>query len=350
MNNELIEIAADKCIQINDEGIPVFEGQPITDPNFLTEFYKGLRRKDHFFVSKIHNKEFLIEPYDQIFVVSNLEFGEDISFKPVETQVETIDLFSLSLDDWDRLHGRTKTDLPFVLSRQAQEQIFDNCEFDDDSMTYHDVRYETPYIYQAKSEVSQSQWWSAKYKENPHPGWQLEAHHPLLQQAVRTLKLQKSKILVLGCGTGNDAAYLASLGHIVTAVDFSPVAIAKAQKTHGETDHLKWLQADYFENKEEFKNKFDIVFDHTNYSAIDPKRRGELAKLWRTSLREGGHLLGIFFSFDKREGPPFGGSEFELSKRIDKHFRLLYWNRGRVAPSFNRYGIEFVVWAEKLRL
>jgi hypothetical protein len=118
---------------------------------------------------------------------------------------------------------------------------------------------------------------------------------------------------------------------------------------HGENDHLKWIQADFFTEKETFKAKFDVVFDHTNYSAIDPKRRTELVNLWRSSLRDGGHVLGIFFSFDKREGPPFGGSEFELAKRLDKNFRFLYWNRGRIAPGYSRYGIEFIVYAEKLK-
>lgn len=348
-SNELIEISADKCIQINADGIPVFEGQTITEPSFLVEFYKGLRKKDHFFVSKIHNREFLVEPYDQIFVVQELNFTDEITFKPSPEQTEVIDLYSLCLDDWDRLLGRTKTDLPFVLSRHALEQMFEACEFDDDSLTFNGNRYETPYYYQAKSEVSQAQWWTSKYKDNPSPGWDLKTYHPLLQQAIRTLKLQKSKILVLGCGTGNDAAYLSSLGHIVTAVDFSPVALTKAKQLHGENDHLQWVQADFFTEKESFKSKFDIVFDHTNYCAVDPKRRTELVNLWRSSLREGGHLLGIFFSFDKREGPPFGGSEFELAKRIEKNFRFLYWNRGRVAPSYSRYGIEFIVWAEKLK-
>lgn len=348
MNKELIEISAEKCIQVNDDGIPVFEGQQITDPKFLVEFYKGLRKKDHFFVSKIHGKEFLIEPYDQVLVAKHLDFKDGIFFRVSDEQIEEIDLFSICLDDWDRILGRTKTDLPFVLSRKAQEQMFDACEFDDDSFTFNDIRYETPYYYHAKPEVSQSQWWSAKYKDNPTPGWQLDSYHPLLAQAVRTLKMQRSKILVLGCGTGNDAAYLASLGHLVTAVDFSSIAITKAKAKHGENENLQWLQADYFEQKENFKNKFDVVYDHTNYSAIDPKRRSELVDLWRTSLRPGGHVLGIFFSFDKQEGPPFGGSEFELAKRLDKKFRFLYWNRGRVAPSYSRYGIEFIIWVEKL--
>lgn len=49
---------------------------------------------------------------------------------------------------------------------------------------------------------------------------------PLREAGVRT-------ILELGCGTGNDAARLASEGYSVTAIDLSAQAIAQAQGKHG---------------------------------------------------------------------------------------------------------------------
>ena len=43
-------------------------------------------------------------------------------------------------------------------------------------------------------------------------------------------------MLELGCGTGEDAAYFASRGHDVLAVDFAAFAISEAERRHGGTN------------------------------------------------------------------------------------------------------------------
>jgi hypothetical protein len=55
---------------------------------------------------------------------------------------------------------------------------------------------------------------------------------------------------------------------------------------------------------------------------------------------------------DKRTGPPFGGSEWELRSRLQSHasqkgFRILYWNRLRDSKP-ERLGQELFVYAQKL--
>tara|TARA_B100001248_G_C27399436_1_gene468784 strand:+ start:9924 stop:10970 length:1047 start_codon:yes stop_codon:yes gene_type:complete len=341
-------LSDEERIQITSDGDIVLLGQIVEEVDFLKQIYKNIRAKDHYFISQANHREFVIEAYDQILVIPQLimERGKWL-FRPVEDVEFEINLNELYLDDWDRLLGRTKDQIPFVLTDSAQEQVFKACdEYDDDSITFEGHIYPTPYYYQSNSSVNESSWWSAKYRENNKPGWDLEGHHPMLENAISTLKLNKSKILVTGSGKGHDAAFLAKQGHIVHGLDFSSEAITAAKSLYGEGDQLKWITADIFDfNK---LGVYDLVFDHTSYCAIQPKRRNELVRKWHQFLRDGGHLLGIFFAMDKQNGPPFGGSEWELAKRCEKGFRPIYWNRLPSAPQYSRHGIEFMAYLQKV--
>jgi hypothetical protein len=68
---------------------------------------------------------------------------------------------------------------------------------------------------------------------------------------------------------------------------------------------------------------------------------------WRELLTEKGLLMGVFFATERRVGPPFGGSEWELRQRLKKHFRFLFWGRWHQSLD-RRNGKELFVYAEKL--
>jgi SAM-dependent methyltransferase len=171
--------------------------------------------------------------------------------------------------------------------------------------------------------------------------------HPALPEVLPQLKLSKAKVLVLGAGAGHDAAFLAQAGHLVTAVDISSEAIARAKEQYGKIENLNLLEADAFNLPESWNSRFDLVFEHTCYCAINPERRDELVKAWRKVLMPQGRIFGIFFVNERREGPPFGGSEWEIRQRLRKNFSFLYWTRWRRSPE-NRKGSELVLFAQKL--
>ena len=56
--------------------------------------------------------------------------------------------------------------------------------------------------------------------------------------------------------------------------------------------------------------------------------------------------MGVFFAMDKMQGPPFGGTEWELRERIKKHFHFIFWGRSHESIE-RRDGKEFVVYAQK---
>ncbi len=124
---------------------------------------------------------------------------------------------------------------------------------------------------------------------------------------------------VPGCGYGHDAAHLARLGFGVTAVDFAPLALSGARARYG--DAVTWVDGDWLMTA---VPPFDLVFDHTCFSAFEPERRARLVEAHAKRLRPGGFWLGVFFSAVPRPGvPPFAIAEEELRALAAERFEVL---------------------------
>jgi cyclopropane fatty-acyl-phospholipid synthase-like methyltransferase len=98
--------------------------------------------------------------------------------------------------------------------------------------------------------------------------------------------------LELGCGIGRFSRYLARQGVRVTGVDFSPVAIAKAQARVIQEDVVpKFLVADVT-RLGEIAGPFDVSFDVGCFHCLAPQgQRAYAAEVCRV-LRPGGtHLI-----------------------------------------------------------
>lgn len=291
---------------------------------------------------------YTVEAVDEPIVALECFLSDDGSIQlsaPYETSFNG-KLESLSVDEWDRFHGLTDSGVPFILSAEAQEELFDSVDsFDDDSITAFGKKIPVPPWLSSSAKVSTSELWTSFYKEG-NSGWELERPSPVLEHRLDSLKLPKSRVLVLGCGSGEDAALFARHGHLVTALDFSPEAIARAKNKHGGLENIQWIEGDAFQLQEKWLQSFDIIFEHTLYCAIQPERRNELVAIWRKYLVPGGFLIGVFFTMEKRQGPPFGGSEKEIQLRLKKHFQTLQWKRSHHSiPA--RMGKELFVVAQK---
>lgn len=338
-----------RFVQIDEEGYFKMDDLRVADAEAGRAWLASLRMDNRGrAVALIGEESAIVEAFDEPFIVLDLEpAGESWIATLPYGHKESFDLETLTLDEWDRFHGRTKTGVPFVLSRAAQARFFDLVDaYDDDSITVAGRTIATKPWLQENPDVNQSQFWTQIYRTE-QPRWELGAPAHALPTLVPKLKLQRSRILVLGAGQGNDAAWFAEQGHIVTAVDFSEEAIARAKEKYGHLQDLTFLQSDVFALPASFTNSFDIVFEHTCYCAITPGRRNELVKVWKRVLADGGHVMGVFFAMDKPFGPPYGGSEWEIRSRLDKSFRPLYWVRMRDSLE-QRLGHELFVYAQKL--
>ena len=85
-----------------------------------------------------------------------------------------------------------------------------------------------------------------------------EPHH-FLTEWVSKIK-SRGRALVVGCGLGEDAAYLFRKGWNVTAFDISPSAIQWAKKIYS-SENIDWQVADLLSLPEEWIGLFDLVVE-----------------------------------------------------------------------------------------
>lgn len=348
----------DRYIAIDEEGFPLFSETRITDAVVGAEIFRNLTyAENNAFVTNVGGTDAFVEAFDEPFIAQQvykvIPSGSGASADPHSWRILlaygvelAFNLESLSLDEWDRFHGYTDKKIPFVFSRKAQAGFFEMCdEFDDDSITVDGKTYELPGYFASLPAVNDREFWSNIYRTET-PKWDLKQPAPALVDMLPRLRLPKSRILILGCGPGNDAAFFAEHGHNVTAIDISTEALAEAKKRYGHLKNIEWIEADFFKLGPEHQKAYDIVFEHTCFCAIDPTRRNELILQWRKCLVDGGFLMGVFFAMERKHEPPFGGTEWEYRERLKKNFQFLFW--GRLHDSIDRRnGKELFVYAQK---
>ena len=337
-------------MQMDEEGYFLSSGARVSDLEMGHHLLASLKVAENgAYVVDSFGTLAILEPFDSPQVLQSVTAAKDsaqwVAHFPYEVQ-KPFELNTLEVDEWDRFHGRTTDGLPFVMSRKGQNDFFNQVdEFWDDGFEVSGQKFQTPLWMTSDRESLTLDFWSKHYNDSNTP-WDLNQPSPVLAQAIPQLKLQKSRVLVTGCGRGHDAALLAQCGHIVTAMDFSEEALNEARKLYGDVPNLEFVQADVLNLPNEYREHFDMVFDHTCYCAIPPEERGQLVKSWRKALTEQGFLLGVFFVRDRPQGPPFGGTEWEIRQRLQKGFHFLYWTRCKNSVP-RRQGIELLVYAQK---
>ncbi|MCB9025821.1 MAG: methyltransferase domain-containing protein [Bdellovibrionaceae bacterium] len=339
----------DKYIQLDEEGYFQLEQKRIVDVSYGNSLLKNLKVEplSACYTYDGQNK-ILVEAFDSPLVVYQIHPLKNQIWQALTPYEYTFNfkLDDLFVDEWDRFLGYDSQKRPFVMTRSAQADFFNLVdEFDDDSVTYQGQKFEIGPWLKSPVNTQSKEFWNKKYQEEKTPGWEMNKASPPLVKSLPQLKINKSRILVPGCGSGNDAAFLAEQGHLVTAIDYSEEAIAQAQKKYGHLKNLKFQNLDVFNLPEDFNKSFDIIFEHTLFCAVPFERRQDLVKVYRQTLEKRGYLLGVFFVMEQKTHPPFGGSEWEYRKRLQNHFHMLYWTRWKESESW-RNGIELVIYAQ----
>jgi ubiquinone/menaquinone biosynthesis C-methylase UbiE len=105
-------------------------------------------------------------------------------------------------------------------------------------------------------------------------------------------------ILEINCGTGDDALWLASLGHRVTATDLSGAMIAEAKKKqaiHSALYPVNFLQCDLNELQFQYST-FDLVFSNfSGLNCIPPDKLQLLNEHFYSFLKPGAHIAVVVF-------------------------------------------------------
>ena len=140
--------------------------------------------------------------------------------------------------------------------------------------------------------------------------WDRDEPQPLLREWAESTHLTGAgrRAVVVGCGLGADAEYLASLGFATTGFDIAETAVRLARERHPGTS-VDYRVADLLDLPDDLVGAFDLVVEIFTIQALPDPPRSDAVVGVRDLVAEGGSLLAIQFRHDGsgpvEVGPPF---------------------------------------------
>lgn len=145
------------------------------------------------------------------------------------------------------------------------------------------------------------------------PPWDHGAARPQLVEwaEARGLAGAGREALVVGCGYGADAEYLAHLGYRTTGFDFAPTAIAAARRKHP-TSPVDYLVADVLDLPEEWQGRFDLVVESLTVQSMPPDQHPAATQAIAALVAPAGTLLVL--ATTREEGTEVTGPPWPLTR------------------------------------
>ena len=148
--------------------------------------------------------------------------------------------------------------------------------------------------------------------------WAKNQAHPYLQEwlTIDPPQAKDKQALIVGCGLGDDAELLASLGYHVTAFDISQSAIAWCKQRFPQST-VNYQVADLFNLNRDWQHKFDFVFECRTVQALPLNVRSQAIKAIAELIASKGTLLVVTRHREDNtipEGPPWALDDAELSQ------------------------------------
>jgi len=128
-----------------------------------------------------------------------------------------------------------------------------------------------------------------------------------------------ARALIPGGGPGYEVAAFALAGYAVTAIDFSPPAVALARANVGPALAGRIVEGDFFTH-DFAEAPFDLVYERTFLCALPPALWPKIVRRTASLLKPGGVLTGIYFFGEKDDGPPFGLAAGETIALFENEF------------------------------
>ena len=159
-------------------------------------------------------------------------------------------------------------------------------------------------------------WFDKVYASGNVP-WAIGKAHPLLTQwmAQHEISGAGKRALVVGCGLGDDAEFLAQRAYNVTAFDISETAIAACQTRFPDTQ-VDYQVADLLNAPEAWGNAFDFVFESRTIQALPWHMSEDAMRAISHCVKVGGTLVVVCFGRDPeddRRGIPWRLSHEDLA-------------------------------------
>ena len=199
--------------------------------------------------------------------------------------------------------------------------------------------------------------WEQHYQDGHMPWDKGSASPPLIDWVSKNPGLLVGEVLVPGCGLGHDVRAINGLesNASVLGIDISAKAIEMAEGIVS-VEQEKYLEADLFTMSELYTYRFDCVWEHTCFCAIDPAKRDDYVDAVFGLLKPEGMLLAIFYlnPYDDEHQPggrpPHGCSIEEIRQRFTEagNFRIVEEYTPKVSYP-GREGLEYLVQFSKAK-
>ena len=124
--------------------------------------------------------------------------------------------------------------------------------------------------------------------------WDRGEPHPLLAEWAGERRPAGSgrRAVVVGCGLGHDAEFVAGLGFDVVGFDISPAAITTARERFPDSP-VRYVVADLFELPEDWSRAFDLVVEIFCVQALPPEAREQVVGAVTGLVADGGTLVVV---------------------------------------------------------
>lgn len=160
--------------------------------------------------------------------------------------------------------------------------------------------------------------WSERFEQNFTPWDKGSAPDALSDFLARSG--QPRVTLIPGCGAGHEVALLAQAGWDVTAIDFSPAAVAAARAVLGPLgDRVQ--EADFFSFSP--SRPLELIYERAFLCALPRAKWPDIVDRWADLLPPGALLAGFFYFDPAPKGPPFGADPAQLHAMLAPHFELI---------------------------
>jgi SAM-dependent methyltransferase len=163
------------------------------------------------------------------------------------------------------------------------------------------------------------EFWNSRW-ETGQTGWDLGTVAPAFTAYFSDFSQKNAAILIPGCGSGHEAAFLLSSGFTnITVIDIAPKAVEILNEKFKKNPNITSICGDFFQHQ----GSYDFLIEQTFFCAIDPSLRKKYVQQTHSLLQPKGKIIAILFDRTFEAGPPYGGTREEYIQLFTPYFNIL---------------------------
>jgi SAM-dependent methyltransferase len=170
------------------------------------------------------------------------------------------------------------------------------------------------------SDSNQPDFWTVRYAAGKTP-WDFRGVPSVLKLFVERSSA-RGRVLIPGCGSGYEVQVFHAAGYEVSAIDFSPAAVAQAKRVLGGLAE-RIVLGDFF-TYDFSQMRFDLIYERTFLCSMTPSHWPEYVNRMADLLVPRGRLIGVFlYGQSSQSGPPFPLTDIDADQLLKQRFELV---------------------------